>query len=392
MAMKLPTLYKLKKKLLVWEIETFHPPLYNKPVYKITFGQKGGKMQETITEVSSGKNIGKANETTPEEQCDLEAQALWQRQIDRKGYGITANVSSNEETISDVLAWQHRNLPSPMLALEYNKFAHKVKFPCHISKKYDGIRCLAYLDDIAENKLYKEKHVILLSRQRKTFNNLYHIKKELFPILQANPRLVFDGELYSHKYTFQEIISAVKRDDPNNLTAEVEYHTYDLITQGGFKHRFALLSSLVKNLKYIKLVDAPLINSANDIEPFHQKWIAEGYEGVMIRNSDGLYKQDGRSQDLLKYKKFIDREFPIVGAEQNKGKLSNTCTFQLRHNNTIFSAMPEGSLEEREQLYEDWKNGTIKKGDLATVKFFSWTTGHNPVPRFPIMKGVRSYE
>lgn len=49
--MKFPTLYKLKKKVLVWEIETFYPPLYNKPVYKITFGQKGGKMQETITEV-----------------------------------------------------------------------------------------------------------------------------------------------------------------------------------------------------------------------------------------------------------------------------------------------------------------------------------------------------
>jgi hypothetical protein len=117
-----------------------------------------------------------------------------------------------------------------------------------------------------------------------------------------------------------------------------------------------------------------------------------GFEGAMIRNSAGGYKQDGRSQDLLKYKKFMEQEFPIVGASQNKGKLSNTCTFQLEHNGVTFSAMPDGSEEERAKLYQDWKDGNIKVGDLATVTFFSWSTSESPIPRFPIFKSVRSYE
>lgn len=117
-----------------------------------------------------------------------------------------------------------------------------------------------------------------------------------------------------------------------------------------------------------------------------------GYEGIMIRNYAGLYKEDGRSQNLLKYKKFIDQEFPIVGAIRNKGKLENTCVFVCDHNGEEFKVMCEGSQEEREKLWSDWKNGKIQAGDKLTVKFFSWTSSDKPVPRFPIGVGVRNYE
>lgn len=384
MAMKLPTLYKLKKKLLVWEIETLHPPLYNKPVYKITFGQKGGKMQETITEVPSGKNIGKANETTPEEQCDLEAKSLWQKQIDRKGYSTGIKQLDNNQPVNSIkdIVVGLNGLPSPMLAVEYEKFAHKVKFPCYVQPKLDGVRCLAYLEN---------GKVVLLSRQRKEFNHLSHIRDELLPALKEHTGLILDGELYSHKYSFQEIISAIKRDTPNNLTEEIEYHVYDIVNPDKFFQRLDFIHQNIY-IGSVKPVDTKLINSLDNIDYWHNYYTKRGYEGLMIRNKEGLYKQDGRSQDLLKYKKFIDQEFPIVGASQNKGKLSNTCTFRCECNGTTFDVMPEGSEAERAQLYKDWKNGVIKKGDLATVKFFSWSTSVPQVPRFPIMKGVRSYE
>lgn len=244
-------------------------------------------------------------------------------------------------------------------------------------------RCLAFLEGGS---------VILQSRQHKRFNHLDHLRSELLPILQTNPTLVFDGELYSHKYTFQEIISAVKRDDANSLTGEVEYHVYDLITPGGFSDRFKLLKSLVGDQKFIKLVDAPLIQSSDQIEDYHKKWTAEGYEGVMIRNSAGEYKQDGRSQDLLKYKKFLEEDFKIVGATQNKGKLVNTCTFKCECNGTTFDCICEGTQEEREQLWADWQRGAIKVGDVLSVRFFSWSTSKNKTPRFPVGKVIRSYE
>ena len=44
-----------------------------------TFGQVGGKMQTSEKIVKSGKNIGKANETTPKDQAILEAKALFKK-------------------------------------------------------------------------------------------------------------------------------------------------------------------------------------------------------------------------------------------------------------------------------------------------------------------------
>lgn len=128
--MKLPTLYKIKQKVLQWEIETFHYPEYSE--YKVTHGQKGGKLQTTSTMITQGKNIGKANETSIEQQCEAEAKALWQKQIDRKNYSQFTD-SGKDYTVSVT-----KSLYSPMLALEYEKFAHKVVYPCHVSVKLDG--------------------------------------------------------------------------------------------------------------------------------------------------------------------------------------------------------------------------------------------------------------
>jgi ATP-dependent DNA ligase len=156
-----------------------------------------------------------------------------------------------------------------------------------------------------------------------------------------------------------------------------------MISEDDFSHRATLIQNYFMD-GFVKGVDTQLIKSIEEIEHWHEVYTKQGYEGLMIRNASGKYKQDGRSQDLLKYKKFLDMEFPIVGADQNKGKLANTCTFRCTHNGAEFNVMPEGTQEEREQMYTDWKDGAIKAGDLLTVKFFSWTNSEKPVPRFPI--------
>ena len=83
-------LYKLdsKGKVRTWSIATFGN------TYNQVHGILGGKMQSTFTEVKSGKNIGKANETTAEEQCQLEAEALWKKKRDRSGYTEEVGISS----------------------------------------------------------------------------------------------------------------------------------------------------------------------------------------------------------------------------------------------------------------------------------------------------------
>lgn len=375
---KYPTLYKTKKKVLIWEIETFHHKDYSE--YKITHGQKDGKLQTTSTKVTEGKNIGKANETSIQDQCDKEAEALHKRQIDRKGY--TTHESVHQYNVISMI-------PRVMLAESFDDYGHKIQFPCLIQPKLDGIRCLAN---------GTATFVQMLSRQQKMFSHLHKIKQELREIYK-NRGFTFDGELYRHGYTFQQITSAVKRDEPNDLTDTIEYHVYDIISTDTNIDRYKKLDQFFKEtdtwnyvFKHIKFVPTEVANSIEDIDAAHAKWTALGYEGIMIRNYAGLYKEDGRSQNLLKYKKFIDQEFPIVGAIRNKGKLENTCVFVCDHNGEEFKVMCEGSQEEREKLWSDWKNGKIQAGDKLTVKFFSWTSSDKPVPRFPIGVGVRNYE
>ena len=81
--MEIKTLYGLDKKdsFKVWSIRTEGDELI------IVHGKEGGKMQ-TKREIVKGKNIGRANETTPAEQAELEAMSRWRKQID-KGYRET---------------------------------------------------------------------------------------------------------------------------------------------------------------------------------------------------------------------------------------------------------------------------------------------------------------
>lgn len=121
--MKLPTLYKVdsKGKIREWSVQVID----GKPAQIIvTHGAKGGKLQEKITFIDKGKNIGKANETTILEQAQAEAKSKWLKQQD-KCYA---------ETIGEP---EFR----PMLAHRMDKYPNKVKYPCYVQPKLDG--CLS---------------------------------------------------------------------------------------------------------------------------------------------------------------------------------------------------------------------------------------------------------
>ena len=81
--METKLLYGLDKsgKYKVWSIWTEGPELY------IMHGAENGKMQAKC-EIVQGKNIGRSNETSPEQQAELEAESRYKKQLD-KGYRPT---------------------------------------------------------------------------------------------------------------------------------------------------------------------------------------------------------------------------------------------------------------------------------------------------------------
>lgn len=355
----LPKLYKQKsKKMMQWWIS------YNNNSYTVYHGYVNSKIQQTTTIIQNGKNSGKSNETSIIEQTEKEALALWNKMQERKGYSKDIDA---EKPIF------------PMLAHSWDDHKHKMKYPLMIQGKLDGARCLAHIQN---------GKIRLMSRQNKEYIEIPHLNKALSFL----PDMILDGELFNPKISFRSIISGLKKEGGNEYTPQIQYHIYDVVNTDPYYQRYELLQSL--NLSDpLFLTPTYIVNSQAEIDDKHNMFKRLGYEGAIIRNPSGLYVCDKRSKDLLKYKKFMDREYRIVDAEENKGKLEGTCVFVCETpNGTRFNVLPEGTFEERCQYWEDWQNGDIESGDLITVEFFEYTDNISEVPRFPVGKGIRNYE
>lgn len=350
-------LYKMdsKQRIRVWSISVSNSGIC--PIYSVSHGQLDGKMQVTEVEVPKGKNIGRANETSAEAQCLSEAEALYQKQIARKGY--------SESIPSEV--------PSlPMLAHKYKDFAHKINWPAIVVRKYDGLRVVISI---------KNGKVSCVSRTGKEFIGFEHITDEL---LKLNKDVVIDGELYSDIHQFEEITSIVRKTKIQDLRVrDIYLVAFDLINSDTYHQRVLSLDNLVRGLQFTKAASWYIVKDDAAVKLKHDKFLSEGYEGTMVRNMDAKYQQNKRSYDLLKFKNFEDNEFEIIGYKSGVGKFKNVPTFQLKTDEGfIFEAVPKGNEEMR---LEYLKNANSYIGKFATVKYFEYTNTKTPVPRFPII-------
>ena len=101
-------------------------------IIRITHGFEGCKLTESITKITSGKNIGKSNETTALSQAIAQATSKWERKL-ASGYTTNINSTTNE-------------IKLPMLAHDYFKRGKDIKFPAYIQPKLNGVRMVAHKD------------------------------------------------------------------------------------------------------------------------------------------------------------------------------------------------------------------------------------------------------
>lgn len=338
-------------------------------VQEIVYGLLEGKRTKQRKVIERGKNIGKKNETTPVEQAIKEAQSKFDKQI-QKGY---------VENIKDIDKFK----PFPMLAKDFKKAKHRIEYPCYVQPKLNGIRCIV----IKQNGV-----VTLTSRNCLEFTTLDHLKPELFTMLAEGERL--DGEIYNHDLTFQEIVSYTKK-YYKGLTEKLQLHVYDFPYNGdafdGRYTRYMLFDS--SSNKTTQFVKSYLVNTEQEIYDWHDKFVVQGYEGIIIRNSNGLYQWDTRSFDLQKYKEFIDEEFTIIGYWSGTGTDAGAIKFKCRifsnvtGRNQIFDVRPKGSIKRRREMY---KVGWKYIGKLLTVRYQNLSD--EGVPVFPVGLEVRDYE
>jgi len=345
-------------------------------VIETTHGYTDGKKQVNQKVISDGKNIGKKNETTAFQQAVSEARSAWIKKKE-SGYQEVGTSSQKQEEKSRGKGITE-DVPLPMLAHDYNKRGSSIKFPCFSQRKYDGTRCVG----IPEKGLF--------SRNRKQYPHLKHIVNE---INKLPPTFILDGELYSDTLTFQEIVGIVKRetlkkgDEEKQL--QIKFHVYDLINNMPYEKRYASLEQIFHNysFEYLELVKTDVCENEKKMKELHAKYVEEGYEGIMLRNKNGLYK-NARSIDLQKYKEFFDDEYEVVDYKEGEGQEEGCVVWVCKTpEGKIFNCRPRGSREDRMELFKDGKKYV---GKNLTVRFQELTD--EKVPRFPVGISFRDYE
>ncbi len=350
--MEYPILYQKTKTRAInqWRVYTNGNMLYTE------FGQMGGKLQTTCGTPCIATNVGRANERNPEQQAIFEAEALIKKQLRLK----------YSKTIEDA----EKIRIQVTLALD----GHEVKFnfPVDVQKKYDGGRTLT-ID--GERTLY--------SRGNKIYP-VQHITDELKAMFPSD--IMTDGELYLHGVPLQTIMSYIKKSQIESK--DIEYHIYDLPSDKCWAERKALLNTF-KSSGHIKIVETQTVNNMEELIALHDKFVADGFEGAIIRINDPKvgYEFGKRSSLLLKWKMFEDAEFKIIGIEAGTGKYTDTPVFICQNDkyDNTFSVVPKGTMEEKKAMFT---NENI--GKFLTVEFLGRT--EEGKPKIAVGKGIRAEE
>lgn len=373
-----PQLFKKnsKGKIQVWDVCVIRAG-DESGAYWITtsYGERNGKVQVARDPITEGKNIGRSNETTPEQQAILEAQSSWTYKVDREGYVQKL----------DAVDEDHRDGVDPMLAHRYDKHPDKMPTTCFTQPKLDGHRCIAVVTDGI---------CVLFSRTRNIIHGVPHINDSVESMLKAagadlTGTIVLDGELYNHDYKakFEELTGFIRSETPKDGYEVVQYHLYDMVLDEPFEVRTEILSHLAKHAPNdsIRLVETHLIDIA-DVVPHFRKFRGQGYEGGMLRDPKSKYIHK-RSYGLLKVKEFDDAEFQISGIKEGRGKLKGHAIFvcDIENKADTFDVKLKGDTKRLKEIYQ---NPQTYIGQSLTVQFQGRTA--NNIPRFPVGVRLRS--
>lgn len=289
----------------------------------------------------------------------------------------------------------------PLLAIDSNKVKTQPK-NLMASVKLDGIRCTIFGG-------------VAYSRTLKPIPNKF-IQSEIYKhreFLEGVDCEIIVGEPNAEN-VFSETTSIVMSHDKQD---EFKLYCFDYYNpELPFNARYAFLKEDVKQFKcpIALLLPHIKIKDWSEVEEFEQDATSQGYEGIMIRDADGLYKcgrSGTKNPELQKVKRFVDSEFKIVGYEPkyhnaNEAKInelgrtsrstSKDAMIALEELGALILEIPDGSgrtfscgsgftEEQRKKL---WEVRDALAGEYATIKYFE-VGMQEGVPRFPVVKGLR---
>jgi DNA ligase-1 len=173
-----------------------------------------------------------------------------------------------------------------------------------MSEKYDGLR--GYWDG---RKLW--------TRQ----GNLIHAPDYFLAELPRD--IALDGELWIGHGKFEETVSTVRSDTPDDRWKNVQFMVFDAPqAKGGFEQRMQFLhATLPQENPFVRVVVQERCQGVAQLLAERDRVVRLGGEGLMLRQPQSQY-ESGRSPTLLKVKPYDDAEATVIAHEAGTGKFA----------------------------------------------------------------------
>lgn len=375
------TLYQLNQKgqVKVWIIEAKDLGKFGAE-YTISSGLVSGAHVHNTTRVLEGKNIGKANETSPWTQTLAEANAKVELKI-REGYARDIS----KITGSDVLG---SGTPQPMLAQKHSPDGSQsssktlkqigiLDKKIIVQPKLDGNRCLVIVKH-GKAQMYTRKGDLMKVQ-------LAHILADV-ELLAGNEDIILDGELFSDQISFNSLNGLIKRvtvtDGDISKRLLIKYNLYDTISANGYEFRKEAIKKFATH-NIIVVPSYEIVATDENVKNWLERFLSEGHEGLMIRQL-GIPYEHKRTWQLCKVKVFEDSEFKLVDFDEDaRGGFVGAFIMQDKAGNMFGAGASGQSVEERTFM---WENRGNYIGKMATVEYFGMS--EYGIPRFPKFKGT----
>lgn len=206
----------------------------------------------------------------------------------------------------------------------------RVGIPCAIEVKYDGFRVLIHK---IENK------VLVFTRRLENVSKQFpDIVKAIRENVSAKECILdaeaigYDPKTFKH-LPFQKVSRRIKRKYDIEETMKelpIELDVFDVLyykeslLNTPFKNRRGILEKLVNTKERVIRTSKQIVTaSQKEAEKFYEESLKEGFEGVMMKNLEGVYKPGARVGFGVKVKPTMETlDCAIVGAEWGEGKRS----------------------------------------------------------------------
>lgn len=204
--------------------------------------------------------------------------------------------------------------------------------------------------------------------------------------IDALPPFAIDGELWTKRGDFENIISIVRQQTPDDRWQAISYNIFEVPNQsGGLLTRLAILENYLNEHQhaFLKIIPQTIVSSSSQLKSDLEKITALGGEGLVVRKPETQY-HSGRSDDDLKVKQYQDAECTFIAYKEGNGKYAGkTGALQCQLASDLTFYIGSGLSDQQREFPPEI-------GSIITFKHYGFTK--NDIPRFPVFMRVRLAE